>query len=80
MMKKKLIKVAAFIAPFVVALPALADADPDLVSNSQELFTAAKENLAAVISANVGTLAIVFVSVIAIFFIMRLIRSAIRGR
>jgi hypothetical protein len=79
-MNKKLFGILLALPFLLIATGALAAADEELVSNSTAMVAAAKENIFAVITANIGTITLVFVGILAIYLIFRFIRRAIGTR
>jgi heme/copper-type cytochrome/quinol oxidase subunit 2 len=77
---KKVIGFLATLPALLVGGVALAEADAEIVSNSQAMMATAKDNIFGVIGANIGTIALVFVGILAIFLLFRFIRKAVGGR
>jgi heme/copper-type cytochrome/quinol oxidase subunit 2 len=77
---KKVIGFLATLPALLVGGVALAEADAEIVSNSQAMMATAKDNIFGVIGANIGTISLVFVGILAIFLLFRFIRKAVGGR
>jgi len=65
---------------FILPYLAHAVADTDLTSMASSIATTAKENMLAVLTGNVPTLIIIGLSILAVFFIWRLIKKFVGGR
>jgi hypothetical protein len=77
---KKVLGFLAGLPALLVGGVALAAADAEIVSNSTAMVDSAKENIFGVITANIGTITLVFVGILAIFLIFRFVRKAVGGR
>jgi len=77
---KKVLAFLASLPALLVGGVALAEADADVVSNSEAMLASAKDNIFGVISANIGTITLIFVGILAIYLIFRFIRRAVGSR
>lgn len=77
---KKVIGFLAGLPALLIGGVALAEADAEIISNSEAMMASAKENIFGVITANIGVITLVFVGILAIFLLFRFIRRAVGGR